>query len=187
MTATGEITELLEDAKLGKPEALPRLIPLVYQELRRMAGHFMRNQRPDHTLQATALVHEVYLRLTGKQAPAWSDQAHFFASAAQTMRSLLVDHSRARSRQKRGGGADHMMLDPSMATATPNPDDFLALDAALTRLAEIDPRAAQAVELRYFVGLSVEEVAEISGVSVKTIERDWRFASSWLRAELRTT
>jgi RNA polymerase sigma factor (TIGR02999 family) len=186
MAESGEITLLLEDVRLGREEAFAQLIPLVYQELRRLAAFFLGHERREHTLQPTALVHEVYLKLAGQDAPTWTDRDHFFAYAAQIMRRLLVDHARARNRNKRGGGIAHTVLEIPVLLNTPDPEEVLALDTALDRLAQIDARAARVVELRYFVGLDIQEVADSMGVSTKTIQRDWNLAKTWLQAELQS-
>ena len=185
MAESGEITTLLAAWRRGDEAALSKLIPIVYQELRRLAAYHMRHEQDGHTLQTTALVHEAYLRLAGEQARDWQDRAHFFGVAAHIMRNLLVDHARAARRVKRGGGEVHVTLDQAPALATPDPDVMLALDDALTRLAQIDARASRVVELRYFAGLSVEEAAAVMGVSEKTVKRDWSLAKTWLQAELR--
>lgn len=186
MAAAGQVTELLSAWRAGDREALERLIPIVYNELRRVAGRYMRSEQPGHTLQATALVHEAYLRLAKEQDRTWENRAHFFAVAAQIMRNLLLDHARAASRAKRGGGAAQVTLDEVAGIVTADPDDLLALDEALRRLAEIDPRGARIVELRYFVGLSNAEIAAVLDTSEKTVMRDWSAAKVWLQAELRT-
>jgi RNA polymerase sigma factor (TIGR02999 family) len=186
MSQAGEVTALLSAWRGGDQDALERLIPIVYEDLRRVAGRCMRSQNPGHTLQTTALVHEAYLRLTRDQDRTWENRAHFFGVAAHIMRNLLVDHARAAARAKRGGGAVEMVLDDVPEFTTIAPEDLLAVDHALTRLAEIDPRAARMVELRFFVGLTGEEVAEVMGISEKTVKRDWGAAKSWLRKELRS-
>jgi RNA polymerase sigma factor (TIGR02999 family) len=186
MSQPGEVTALLSAWRSGDADALGRLIPIVYDDLRRVAAHYMRSEQPGHTLQTTALVHEAFLRLTREQDRTWDNRAHFFAVAAQIMRNLLVDHARAASRGKRGGGAAPLSLDQVPELTTTDPEMMLALDQALGRLAEIDPRASRIVELRYFVGLSNEEVAGVLGTSEKTVTRDWNTAKAWLRAELRT-
>ena len=175
---------LLEGLRNGDEQALARLIPLVYRELRRLAAYHLRNQGPGHTLQPTALVHEVYLRLAG-QEPAWSNRRHFFASAAQIMRNLLVDHARARNRTKRGSGKKPLPLEEAVHVAAQDPERLLLLNEALKRLAEFDERASQVVELRVFTGLSVEDVATITGISERTVKRDWNSGIAWLKAELR--
>jgi RNA polymerase sigma factor (TIGR02999 family) len=180
----GEITAILQNVHLGKEEAFSQLIPLVYHELRKLAGFYLQNQPAGHTLQPTALVHEVYLRLAGREAPVWNNRDHFFAPTAQIMRNLLVDHARARGRKKRAGGIDHLALEQPVFVPSPDAEDMLALDSALDRLAKMDARAARVVELRYFVGLNIQEVADAMGVTTKTIQRDWSLAKTWLQAEL---
>jgi RNA polymerase sigma factor (TIGR02999 family) len=180
----GEITQLLIQVTQGNHEAESRLIPLVYNELRRLARRYMRNERPDHTLQATALVHEAYLRLTNQKDADWQNRAHFFAVAAQMMRRILVDHARAHRAQKRGGREPKVSLDEALAFTEDDSERVMAIDEALTRLAERDPRLGRNVELRFFAGLTDEEVAEALGVSIRTVKRDWRVAKAWLRGEL---
>lgn len=177
---------LLEAWRAGDRAALDKLIPVIYEDLRRIAARYMHSEHQGHTLQTTALVHEVYLRLMKEHDRTWEDRAHFFAVAAQMMRNLLVDHARAATRLKRGGGAAELALDeaPDLATAA-EPEAMLALDTALRRLAEAAPRASRIVELRYFVGLNNQEVAAILGSSEKTVTREWNTAKAWLRAELR--
>jgi RNA polymerase sigma-70 factor (ECF subfamily) len=184
MGETGEITEMLAEVRGGSQQAIERLIPIVYEELRRLAGYYMRQERPDHTLQATALVHEAYLRLAGQQSQDWQNRAHFFAVAAQVMRNLLVDHARARQRDKRGGG--HVVpLDDALTLVAAASDDVLAIDGALASLFRIAPRPARIVELRYFGGLNVEEIAAVLGISDRTVRREWQMAKAWLYAEVR--
>ena len=186
MSGMGEVTALLSSWRAGDRTALEKLIPIVYGDLRRIAARYMRSEQEGHTLQTTALVHEAYLRLIRDRDRTWENRAHFFGVAAQIMRNLLVDHARAAARGKRGGGAVEIRLsDAAEALSTVDPEDLLALDDALRRLAEIDPRASQVVELRYFVGLTYEEIAEVVGASEKTVKRDWDTAKAWLRAELR--
>jgi RNA polymerase sigma-70 factor, ECF subfamily len=187
-----DVTALLRAWGQGEQTALHELLPLVYGELRRQAARRLRAQPPGHTLQATALVHEAYLRLVDRDTAGtdWQDRSHFFAVAARAMRSVLVDHARARRAAKRGGGARALTLetaDASGALADRSSDpglDVEALDEALTRLAALDPRQARVVELRYFGGLSIEETAQALGVSHATVEREWRTARLWLRREL---
>lgn len=186
MSQPGEVTALLAKWRSGDADALDRLIPIVYDDLRRVAARYMRSEHPGHTLQTTALVHEAYLRLTREQDRTWEDRAHFFAAAAQIMRNLLIDRARASTRGKRGGGATELSLAEVPELATTEPEVMLGLDEALRRLAEVDPRASRIVELRYFVGLNNEEVAGVIGTSEKTVRRDWNTAKAWLRAELRT-
>jgi RNA polymerase sigma factor (TIGR02999 family) len=184
-----EITRLLRAWRDGDDGAREELLPLVYSELRRLARARMRRERPDHTFQTTDLVHEACLRLLGSELPDWQDRAHFFAVAARAMRRLLVDHARARGYAKRGGGALRLSLDEVPDLSAPleaNQGAGLAdLDEALDRLAALDPRQHQVVELRFFGGLSVEETAAVLGVSAVTVKRDWRTARAWLYAELK--
>jgi len=182
----GEVTALLSAWRGGDQRALERLIPIVYHDLRRVAARCMRFENSGHTLQTTALVHEAYLRLTREQDRTWENRAHFFGVAAQIMRNLLVDHARAAARHKRGAGAATVLLDDAPALTTISPEDLLAVDDALRQLAEIDPRASRVVELRFFVGLTNEEVAEVIGASEKTVKRDWSAAKALLRTELRS-
>jgi RNA polymerase sigma factor (TIGR02999 family) len=178
----GEATRLLVKLGQGNEHAAAELLPLVYDELRALAQRQLRQERPDHTLQPTALVHEAYLRLIGGSEVQPEDRNHFFALAAQAIRRVLVDHARARGRCKRGGGRARVPLEeiaPPMAP--PDTDlDLLALDEALSRLAEVHPRCARVVELRYFGGCTKEEVAQLLDVSSGTVERDWRIARGWL-------
>jgi RNA polymerase sigma-70 factor (ECF subfamily) len=178
------ITQLLVELRAGNADAMARLLPIVYRELRRLAAHYMRQERPGHTLQPTALVHEAYLRLVGQADRNWQNRAHFFAVAAQTMRTVLVDHARANLTRKRGGKQVHVELNNSLNLAAPKPQAILVLDETLRRLEQIDPRASRVVELRWFVGLSVEEAAHVMGISEKTVRRDWNFAKAWLQTEL---
>jgi len=180
----GEITQLLIQVTQGNHEAESRLIPLIYDELRRLARHYMRQERPDHTLQATALVHEAYLRLTRQKDANWQNRAHFFGVAAQLMRHILVDHARAHRAGKRGGHEQKVSLDEALAFTEDNSERVLAIDEALARLAERDPRLGRIVELRFFAGLTEEEVAEVLGVSPRTVKRDWQVAKAWLRGAL---
>jgi len=175
-----EITQLLLRWREGDGRALDQLMPHVYQELRRIARHYMATERRDHTLQSTALINEAYLRLIEYKEVEWNDRTHFFAVASQAMRRVLVDHARARLRSKRGGGAPKASLE-QVAVAVDTPRlDLIALDRALTALAEIDPRKSRVVELRYFGGLTVEETAEVLEVAPLTVMRDWRAAKAWL-------
>ena len=165
--------------------ALDALLPLVHEELRRLAGHYMRGERPGHTLQATALVNEVYLRLIEIDQVQWQNRAHFFAMAARLMRRILVDAARSRGYQKRGGGMTIVALEESLVVSHEPGEDLVALDEALTALAAVDPRKSQVVEMRFFGGLSLEETAEALHVSRDTIKRDWKMAKLWLLRELR--
>jgi RNA polymerase sigma-70 factor (ECF subfamily) len=181
----GEVTRLLREWSTGGREALDRLLPLVLDELRRLAARSMRGERSGHTLQTTALVNEAYLRLVGADV-AWRDRAHFFAVAARCMRRILVDHARARDSAKRGGPLLRITLDESLPVKTTGGRiDFLALDRALAALEAQDARKSRAVELSYFAGLTVEEVAGLLEVSPSTIKNDLRFARAFLRSELR--
>ncbi len=180
-----EITLLLHAWRGGDRDALDRLVPQVYGELRRVADRYLRRERSDHTLQPTALVHEAYLRLTGVERPQWRDRVHFFAVAAQVMRRILVDHARAHRAEKRGGGALLVPLDEGTATAAEPTIDLIALDDALLALARFDPRKARIIELHYFAGLTVGETAKVLGRSISTIVLEARLARAWLVAELR--
>ncbi len=183
----GEVTELLEQISAGKPAAAELLMPLIYDELRRIARSFMRRERCDHTLEPTALVHEAYLRLLGQNRVTWESRGHFFSMAATIMRRILVDSSRQHLRAKRGGGAPHEELlegEIVVGTAPLSAVDLLALDQALGRLAERDRRMVKVVELRFFAGLDVDETAEVLGVSSPTVKRDWSVARAWLARDL---
>ena len=185
MSASSQnITRLLLDWRNGDQMALDRLMPLVYEELRRMANHYMRNERRGHTLQTSALVNEAYLRLVDQENIEWQNRAHFFGVAAQAMRRILVDHARSRNYQKRGGGAQQVSLDEAMTLAGDRAAELIALDDALRELARMDERKSRVVELRYFGGLSLEETAEALGVSVPTVTRDWNTAKAWLMREM---
>ena len=184
MPEASNITHLLLELRAGNADAMARLMPVVYRELRRLAAHYMQQERPDHTLQPTALVHEAYLRLIGQTDRNWQNRAHFFAVAAQAMRGVLVDYARANLAQKRGGGQIHLEVDDGLKLAAPEPRFLLSLDEALKRLEQIDARASRVVELRWFVGLSVEEAAHVMGISEKTVRRDWNFAKAWFQTEL---
>jgi RNA polymerase sigma factor (TIGR02999 family) len=182
-----EITRLLSRMRAGDRSAQDELLPLIYDTLHRLAANCMRHERRDHTLQPTALVNEVYLRLLGHDHQSWENRAHFFAIASQTMRRLLVDYARARLADKRGGRRDRVELDERLLFAEDHPEELLALDEALKRLREMDERQAQVVDLRFFGGLSVEQAAEVLNVSPKTVKRDWAFARAWLRGEVSGT
>jgi len=184
MSRPGEVTTLLSAWRGGDQDAFEKLIPIVYADLRRIAARYMRSENEGHTLQTTALVHEAYLRLTGERERTWENRAHFFGVAAQIMRNLLVDHARKAVTTKRGGGIA-VQLDAGAGMTEISPEDLLALNEALARLAEVDPRASRIVELRYFVGLTIEEIAEVMDASVRTVNREWKTAKTWLRAELR--
>ena len=181
---TGEVTQLLTDLRQGDAHAADRLLPLVYAELRRLAGKYMRGERPDHTLQPTALVNEAYLQMMGGRAGDWQSRAHFIGVAARTMRHLLVDHARAQRAQKRGDGVEAVPLTERLAVSTDRDVDVIELNDALERLAARDPRQAQIVEMRFFGGLSNEEIGEILQVSPRTVIREWNIARAWLFGQL---
>lgn len=170
--------------RAGDRAALDRLIPLVYSELRRLAHHYLRRERPDHTLQSTALVHEVYVRLLGQDLPEWQNRAHFFGTAARLMRQILVDYARSHRAAKRGGGACKLTLDAAVALSHQTDIDMIALDDALKALALLDPQQSRIVEMRFFAGLSIEDTSEVLGVSPATVKRDWTTARAWLFREL---
>ena len=181
---THDATELLLAWGRGEDAALDRLLPLVHEELRRVARRHMRHERVGHTLQATALVNEAYLRLIQVKQVHWQDRVHFIAMASRLMRRILVEAARAKGFQKRGAGAHKVSLDEALMVQEASSPDFLALDVALTTLEKIDPRKCKVVEMRFFGGLSVEETAEALHVSTGTVMRDWRLAKSWLAREL---
>ena len=187
MTASSShsVTRLLLSWRQGDAAALERLAPLVYQKLRRLARHYMAGQRPDHTLQATALVNEAYMRLIDCEQVNWKDRAHFFAVSAQMMRRILVDFARSRQYQKRGGRARKTSLEEDLIASPERGHDLVALDDALNSLTATYPRQSQVVELRFFGGLSVEETAEVLQVSTVTVMRDWQLAKVWLSRELK--
>ncbi|MFN7995495.1 MAG: sigma-70 family RNA polymerase sigma factor [Bryobacteraceae bacterium] len=187
MTSPGEVTHLLAELKLGNREALAQLTPLVYKELRRLAGYYLRNERTGHTLQPTALVHEAFLRLAGLDRMNWQNRSHFMAMAAGLMRRVLVDYARQRKAAKRGIPVaitvEGRCGDPAQADLA----NVLAVDEALTRLCELDPQQCRVVELRYFGGMTVEEAAEALEISPRTVKRDWAMAKAWLHTELART
>lgn len=185
MRLEDEVTELLTSWRAGNEGALEQLIPIVYEELRRLAGRYMRREQAGHTLQTTALVHEAYLRLAGQKDRAWENRAHFFAVAARIMRNLLLDHARSERRDKRGGGAVITTLGDAEGMVSTDLEQLIAVDDALRKFAAIDARAAQIVELRYFAGLSNAEIASVLQTSEKTVMRDWSVAKAWLQAELK--
>jgi RNA polymerase sigma factor (TIGR02999 family) len=178
------VTRLLKAWSGGEQDALERLVPLVYQELHRLAHRYMRGERHGHTLQSTALVHEAYERLVDLQDVNWQNRVHFFTVSAQVMRRILVDYARSRRYQKRGGDSPHVALNEAVAVFPERRNDIVALDDALSTLVRMDPRKAQVVELRFFGGLSVKETAEVLHVSADTVLRDWRLAKVWLLREL---
>jgi RNA polymerase sigma factor (TIGR02999 family) len=175
-----EVTQLLGDWRGGDERALEKLIPLVQPELRRLAHHYMSRERAGHTLQTTALLDEAYLLLADRAKPSWENRTHFFAAAAQLMRRTMVDHARERQAIKRGGDALKVTLDEAALVTKKRSEELLALDEALERLGTQDPRKSQIVELRYFGGLNVEEVAEFLKLSRRTVEREWNMAKAWL-------
>jgi RNA polymerase sigma factor (TIGR02999 family) len=179
-----EVTQLLKNWRSGDQSALDTLMPLVYDELHRMARRYMRRERAGHTLQTSALVNEAYLRLAGQRDIEWQSRAHFFAVAARVMRHLLVDYARNQKYAKRGGGAHQVTLDEAAIVSTGRNEQLLALDEALARLASIDNRKSRLVELRYFGGMSTEETAEVLGVSAITVKREWQKAKAWLYREM---
>ncbi len=179
-----EVTRILQEIEAGDPQAAEKLLPLVYDELREMAARRLAHERTDHTLEATALVHEAYIRLAGKpEAADWKSRGHFIAAAAQAMRRILVDNARRKGARKRGGAMEKSPLED---IAAPEPDDeLIALDEGLKTLAEIDPVKARLVELRYFAGLTGDQAAEVLGISPATADRHWVFARAWLRNHVR--
>ena len=182
--APNEITQLLTDWSNGRQEAFAELLPIVYGELRRAARRFLRRERTNHTLSSTALVNEVYLQLVDQTAVQWQNRAHFFGIAANLMRQILVQHARRHQTAKRGGGQYLLALDAAVIVLPERPVDLVALDEALSNLAERDARKSRIVELRFFGGLSTEETAQVLGISPRTVKREWRLAKAWLYHEL---
>jgi RNA polymerase sigma factor (TIGR02999 family) len=182
MNSTDEVTKLLKDMSAGDETSPDKLLEIVYNDLRRLAGAYMQNERTDHTLQATALVHEAYMRLVDWKNVSWQNRAHFFSVAAEVMRKVLIDHARARQSQKRGG--QKLVLDESISIPDKRPINLIALDEALHSLETLDPRQAKIVELRFFGGLSIEETAYVLNVSESTVRREWAFAKAWFQREL---
>ena len=178
------ITELLVGYGRGDKEALDKLMPIVYDELRRQAARYLRREQPGHTMQTTALIHEAYVRLVDQRNVQWQNRAHFFGIAAQMMRRILVDHARTKKRAKRGGSAVKVSLADATIPVKEQDLDVVALDEALNRLAEIDEQQSRVVELRFFSGLTVEETAEVMHISPATVKRDWSMAKAWLHREL---
>lgn len=181
---THAVTRLLRGCQHGDRDSVRELVPLVYEELRTMADRQLRGERPGHTLQPTALVNEAFVKLVGSEAQPWESRTHFFRAAATAMRRILVNHALARKAEKRGGGAKKVPLDEAVALLEERSLDLIALDEALTRLAERDEEKSRVVELRFFVGLSTEEAAEVMGISTRTVERHWRLAKAWLRQQV---
>jgi RNA polymerase sigma factor (TIGR02999 family) len=178
------VTQLLQQWSRGDDSALAELTPLVYEELRRLAHHYMEAERPDHTLQTTALVNEAYLRLADQSNPNWQSRAHFFAVAARAMRQILVSYARSNRAQKRGGGAARIEFDEAAILSLAQSNEIVDVHEALERLATLDERKAQVVELKYFGGLNHDEIAEVLKISTITVRRDWMFAKTWLYDEL---
>jgi len=179
------INRLLADWGHGDQDAREALIPLVYEELRRLARHRLWYERPDHTLQSAALVNEAYLRLVRQEAPQWQNRTHFFGVAAQLMRHILVDHARKHLAAKRGAGVPRLSFDPEIALPQKPEVDVVALDTALNKLAGLDPQQSRLIELRFFGGLSIEETAVVLGISPATVKREWATARAWLQHELK--
>jgi RNA polymerase sigma factor (TIGR02999 family) len=179
-----QVSELLANWNNGDAEAREALMPLVYNELRKLAASHLRRERSDHTLQPTALVHEVYLRLADQKNVRWQDKTHFFGAAAQLMRRILVDHARSHTADKRGSGLPKVSLNEAIAMSRERPAELLALDESLTQLASTDPQQSRIVELRVFGGLTIEQTAEILGISPATVKRDWTLAKAWLLREI---
>ncbi|HMI51606.1 MAG TPA: sigma-70 family RNA polymerase sigma factor [Candidatus Saccharimonadales bacterium] len=182
--APQQVTNLLARWRSGDREALDALMPLVYEELRQLARHYLRLERPDHTLQSTALVHEAFVRLVGQNPPEWKDRTHFYGVAARLMRQILVDHARAHGAAKRGGNSVKLMLDQDLVPSKSVDLDILALDDALNHLAQVNSQQSQIVELRFFSGLSIEDTSEVLGVSPATVKRSWTTARAWLFREM---
>jgi RNA polymerase sigma factor (TIGR02999 family) len=185
--STHEVTQLLIEWSNGDKAALNRLMPLIYDELRHLAHRYMSRERPGNTLQTTALVNEAYVRLINRKNVHWQNRTHFFAIAAQLMRTILVDHARGQAYKKRGGGATKLALDEAMIVSRERAGEVVALDDALQRLAEIDPQQSRLVELRFFGGLTIEETADVLGLSPATIKREWNTAKAWLYRDLKKT
>ncbi len=180
-----DVTRILDAGHRGDARAMEELLPLVYDELRKIAAHKMAGESAGHTLQATALVHEAWLRLGGASAPAWQNRAHFFGAAAEAMRRILVEHARKKQALKRGAGAVHQEFDEAALMLAAPPDELLAVHEALDTLAQEDPAAAELVKLRYFVGMTMEESASALGLAPRTAERTWTYARAWLHREIR--
>jgi len=182
--ASGDVTVLLSELVKGDEAAASKLFPLLYDELRRLAGYYMRRERGDHTLQPTALVHEAYIKLVQQRPIDWQGRAHFFGIAARVMRTILVDHARGHLRDKRGGGQRPVPIDEVLIFAPEQSQELVKLDQAVERLTKIDPRQGKIVELRFFGGLTVEQTADVLSISPKTVKRDWSMAKAWLHGEL---
>jgi RNA polymerase sigma factor (TIGR02999 family) len=183
-TPSEQVTRLLIDSTAGNRDAAAGLMPLVYDELRRLARGYLQRERADHTLQATGLVHEAYLRLVDQTTTTWQNRAHFFGVAAQLMRRILVDHARRHRMQKRGGAWAKVEFDEALAPAVSRSLDVIALDDALQELVELNPQHSRIIELRFFGGLTTKEVAVVLDLSLRTVEREWRMARAWLRRQI---
>jgi RNA polymerase sigma factor (TIGR02999 family) len=181
----GDVTSLLNKLADGDQEAGAKLVPLVYNELRRLAARCLQRERQNHTLQATALVHEAYIKLTAQRSARWQNRAQFFALAAQAMRRILVDYARTQQRIRRGGKRQKVALDEALLVSPDRTEELIAVHESLSRLEKLDPRQSHIVEMRYFGGLTVEEVAEVLGVSSKTVTREWNTAKAWLYGDLK--
>lgn len=184
VSSPGDVTELLLELSAGNPAAEAKLIPVVYEQLHRLAAHYMRQERPDHTLQPTALVNEAYLRLKAQPKIDWKDRAHFFGVAARVMRQIVIEYARAHGAKKRGAFVQKVFLDEALEFSPERSRELIALDEALKNLEQLSPRQGRVVELRFFGGLSVEETAEVLGTSPRTVKRDWNVARAWLYGEL---
>jgi RNA polymerase sigma factor (TIGR02999 family) len=184
--STPDVTRLLIEWTGGSQHAMEELLPLVYDELRRLAGSYLRRERSDHTLQSTALVHEAYLRMVDQRSVTWQGRAHFFGIAAQMMRRILVDHARGRDAAKRGSGACKITLDEGLLAPAERDINLVALDQALEMLAKLDPKQARIVELRFFAGLSIEDAAEILKISPATVKREWAMAKAFLTRQMKS-
>lgn len=182
--SSSQVTDLLARWRAGNRDALNELMPLVYGELRRLASHYLRLERPDHTLQSTALVHEAFVRLVGQNPPEWKDRAHFYGVAARLMRQILVDHARKHQAAKRGGNSFKLTLDEGLVGPKADDFDLIRLDDALNELAKLNPQHSQIVELRFFSGLTIEGTSEVLGLSPATIKRSWTAARAWLFREM---
>lgn len=180
-----DVTRILNALQQGDAHAAEQLLPIVYEELRRLASYKMAGESAGHTLQATALVHEAWLRLVGSNQQSWENRSHFFAAAAEAMRRILIEHARRKQSLKRGGGLERAELDESALVLAVPPDELLAVDEALDKLAAEDPSAAELVKLRYFVGMTMDEAASALGMATRTAERLWTYARAWLRREMR--
>jgi RNA polymerase sigma factor (TIGR02999 family) len=184
MPSTPDVTMLLKQMGEGDQDAVSQIVPLLYQELRKMAARSLRGERPDHTLQATALVHEAYLRLVDQREVHWNNRNHFFGVAAQVMRRILLDYARNHRAAKRGGALPRLSLDEALAFTPEQCSELVAIDELLSRLSTLDPQQARIVELRFFAGLSIQESAAVLGISPATVKRDWTMAKAWFAREL---